>query len=123
MMRFRDECDKGCENLGKSETENLALIRKAFGGREHVLYVVQSRLKKVREVKSKVKSMIIIFSDIRIVNKGFVLSGQTVNSAYMFCGECVKISEELSQKFSDKETDCCITATHRLTLSFLPGNF
>jgi hypothetical protein len=40
-------------------------------------------LKKARQVKSKVKSMLIIVFDIfRIVHKEFILAGQTVNSAY-----------------------------------------
>jgi hypothetical protein len=41
------------------------------------------RPKKARQVKSKVKSMLITFFDIKgIVHKEFVLAGQTVNSAY-----------------------------------------
>jgi hypothetical protein len=41
------------------------------------------KLKKVRQVKSKVKNMIIIFSNIKgIVHEDFILSGQTVNSTY-----------------------------------------
>jgi hypothetical protein len=39
--------------------------------------------KKSEQVKSKVKSMLINFFDIKgIVHKGFVWAGQTVNSAY-----------------------------------------
>jgi hypothetical protein len=38
---------------------------------------------KAKHVKSKVKSMLIIFFDIEgVVHKGFVLAGQTVNSVY-----------------------------------------
>jgi hypothetical protein len=41
------------------------------------------RPKKVRQVKSNVKSMLIIFFDIKkIVYKKFVLTGKTVSSAY-----------------------------------------
>jgi hypothetical protein len=45
---------------------------------------VQGRLKKkARQMKSKVKSMLIIFFDIkRIVHKEFALECQTLNSAY-----------------------------------------
>jgi hypothetical protein len=40
------------------------------------------RPEKVRQVKSKVNSVLIIFFDIKgIVHKGFVLAGQTVSSA------------------------------------------
>jgi hypothetical protein len=43
---------------------------------------VQGRPKKARRVKRKVKSMTIIFFDIKgIVHKEFVFAGQTVNSA------------------------------------------
>jgi hypothetical protein len=55
---------------------------------------VQGRPKMARQVKSRVKSMLIIFFDIMvIVHKEFVLAGQTVNSAYYcdFYGECVKM--------------------------------
>jgi hypothetical protein len=39
--------------------------------------------KKARQAKSKVKSMLIIFFDIKgIVYKEFILAAQTVNSAY-----------------------------------------
>jgi hypothetical protein len=45
--------------------------------------LVQGRPKKARQVKSKVKSMLIIFFDIKgTVKKQFVLAGQTANSAY-----------------------------------------
>jgi hypothetical protein len=41
------------------------------------------RQKKARQVKSKVKSMLIIFFDIKEVgHKEFILAGHTVNSAY-----------------------------------------
>jgi hypothetical protein len=60
--------------------ETLAMIRQAFRRQG------KSKLtdpKKVRQVKSKVKSMLIIFSDIKVIaHKEIVLAGQTVNSAY-----------------------------------------
>jgi hypothetical protein len=41
------------------------------------------RLKKVRQAKSKVKTMLIIFFDIKgFVHKEFILAGQRVNFAY-----------------------------------------
>jgi hypothetical protein len=44
-----------------------------------------SRPKKEREVKSKVKIMLIIFFDMKgIIHKRFILAGQTVNSAYYY---------------------------------------
>jgi hypothetical protein len=77
---------KCCANLGKSVMETLAIIRQAFEGRNHEPYMVSTnspRPKKVTQVKSKVKSILIIFSHIKgIIHKKFVLAGQTVNSAY-----------------------------------------
>jgi hypothetical protein len=41
------------------------------------------RSKMARQAKRKIKSMLIIFLDIKgIIHKEFVLAGQTVNSAY-----------------------------------------
>jgi hypothetical protein len=69
-------------NLGKGETETLAMIRQAFG--ENYEPYTESpkspRSKNAREVKSKVNRKLIIFFDIRgIVHKEFVLAGQTFN--------------------------------------------
>jgi hypothetical protein len=68
----------------KSATETLTMISQAF--REENMnstQKVQTHRDGRSKVKSKVKSMNIIFFDImRIVHKGFVLAGQTVNSAY-----------------------------------------
>jgi hypothetical protein len=53
------------------------------------------RLKKARQVKSKAKSMLIIFFDIKgIVQKEFVLAGQTVNSAY-YCDVLQQLHENV----------------------------
>jgi hypothetical protein len=80
------------------------------------------RQKKAR----KVKSMLIIFFDIKgIVHKEFVLADQTVNSAYYAddYGNCMEMCEDFEPNVGDKRTGCCITITHRLTLTFSPGNF
>jgi hypothetical protein len=62
------------------------MIRKVFKRRNHEPYMESPnslRLKKARQVKSKVKIMLIIFFDIKvIVHKEFILAGQTVISAY-----------------------------------------
>jgi hypothetical protein len=75
-------------NLTESAMETLAMIRQAFqedsmcsiwmGGK-----VQNQDQKKPRHVKTKVKSILIIFTDIKgIVHKEFVLAGQTVNCTY-----------------------------------------
>jgi hypothetical protein len=51
--------------------------------------------KKARQVKSKVKSMLIIFFDIkRIVHKEFILVGQSVNSTY-YCDGLYPLHENV----------------------------
>jgi hypothetical protein len=77
----------------------------------------------VRQVKSKVKNMLIIFFDIKgIVHKEFVLAGQTVNTIVTFYVDCMEMCEDFTPKFGDKVTGCCIT-THHLTLPFSQRNF
>jgi hypothetical protein len=57
-------------------------------GRKYELYVESPNSlgpRKVRQVKSKFKSILIILLDIKdIIHKEFVLAGQTLNSAYFF---------------------------------------
>jgi hypothetical protein len=78
--------------------EILAIIRQEFEEERmsHTRKVkLKVRLKKVRQVKSKVKSMLIIFLDIKgIVHKEFVLAGQTINSAY-YCNVLWRLCENV----------------------------
>jgi hypothetical protein len=66
-----------CTNLGKSVTETMTVIRETFRERKHELYTESPnspRPKRSRQVKNKVKGMLIIFSGIKgIVRKEFVL--------------------------------------------------
>jgi hypothetical protein len=67
-------------------------------GRKHEPYterITHQDQQKVRQVKSKVKSMFIIFFDIKgIPHKAFILEGQTVNSAY-YCDILRQIHENV----------------------------
>jgi hypothetical protein len=58
-----------------------------------------------RHVKSKVKSMLIIFFDIRwIVHKEFTLAGQQSipHTTVMFCGNCVKMGKDSTKTLMTK---------------------
>jgi hypothetical protein len=81
--------------------------------------------KKARKAKVKVKSMLIIFFDIKgIVHKTFVLAGQTVShTSVTIYDDCMKMCEDFAPNFGDKRTGCCITTAHCLTASVSPGNF
>jgi hypothetical protein len=58
---------------------------------------VQGRPRKTRQVKSKVKSTLILFFDIKgIVHKEFVLADQTVNSAY-YCDVLRRLRENVKR--------------------------
>jgi hypothetical protein len=77
-------------------------------------------------VKNKIKSMLIIFSDIMgIVRKEFVLAGQTVYSAYDCddLGYCMNMFEHFIPNSGGKRIGCCIKTNHRLTILLSSGNF
>jgi hypothetical protein len=83
------------------------------------------RSKKGRQVKSNVKSMLIIVADINgIVHKEFVLAGQEVNSAFYYDipWRRVKMCEDLAMNFGNIRTRCCII-THQPESPFSPGFF
>jgi hypothetical protein len=93
---------------------NLGNDQKSIRGRYHVPYrgVWKSpnslKPKKVWQMKSKDKSMLIIcFEMMEIVHKEFILAGQIVNSAY--CDVLQQLCEDFTLKFVDKITGCCIT--------------
>jgi hypothetical protein len=89
-MRFRDGSDKGtasnCLQISERVTENLTMTRQVFG--ENSMSRAQKvknspKPKKGRQVKSKIKSMLIIFFNIKgIVHKEVVPAVQRVNSVY-----------------------------------------
>jgi hypothetical protein len=88
------------------------------------------RLKKARQVKSKVKSMFIIFRDIkRILHKEFVLADQTVNSAY-YCDILWRLHENVprlrpelwQQKNWLLHHDCRLSPTQLFSVSPIEDN-
>jgi hypothetical protein len=104
MIRFRDgSYSEGAQffylcKSWKSETETLAMITQTF--EEECMsraWKVQTRRirEKARQMKNKVKSMHIIFFDIKgIVLNEFILAGQTINFAY-YCGILRRLRENV----------------------------
>jgi hypothetical protein len=80
----------------------------------------------VRQVKSFVKSILIIFFHIKDCSqkirpdRSFL---HTTRSSITFYGYCVKMCEDFAPNTGFKRTGCYITTTHHLTLPFSPGNF
>jgi hypothetical protein len=76
-----------------------------------------SRLRKARQVKKNIKSLLIIFFDIKvIVRKEFVLAGHTFNSAYCcdVYSDCLKMYEDFALSFGYSRmgvTSCKHTAS------------
>jgi hypothetical protein len=84
------------------------------------------RLIRARQIKSKVKSMLIIFFDNEgIVHKECVLAGQTSvpHTTVTFYDHCMKMCKDFTPNFGGRRTGCCIMTTHHLALPFSPGNF
>jgi hypothetical protein len=69
-------------------------------GEKHELYTespTSQKPKKARQAKGKVRSMLIIFFDFKgILQKEFVLVGQTVNSAY-YCDVLRRLRENVAK--------------------------
>jgi hypothetical protein len=82
--------------------------------------------KKVRLVKSNVKSMIVTFFDIKgIVHKEFVPTGQNVNSGF-YCdilwGNCVNMREDVAPNFGENRPGCFTMTMPSLALPSSPSS-
>jgi hypothetical protein len=84
------------------------------------------RLKKARQVKSKVVSACSLFS---LISRGlstknsFWQARQSIpHTTVTFYGDCMKIGEDFAPNFGIKRTGYFITTMHHLILSFSPGN-
>jgi hypothetical protein len=85
---------------------------------------VEGRPKQARQVKSKVKSMLIIFFDIKgIVKKNsYWQAKQSIpHTTVTFYSSCVKMCKDFSPNFGNRRTGRCITTMH--TSFFTRGFF
>jgi hypothetical protein len=85
-----------------------------------------ARPKKARQVKSKVKRMLIISFDIKEMftkNSSRQSKLSILHTTATFYGDCKKMCEDFSPNFGDKRTGCCIMTTYRITLPFSPVSF
>jgi hypothetical protein len=80
--------------------------------------------KKVRQVKSKVKSLLIFFYINGIVHKEFVLASQTVSSAY-YCDILRWLRENVQRLRPElwRQKNCLLHHNTQSHISFSPGNF
>jgi hypothetical protein len=79
-----------------------------------------------RQVKSKVKSRLIIFFDIKVIvhkNSSWQAKQPIPHITVTFYRDCVKMCEDYAANFGDRRTGYYITTTYLLTLHFPRGNF
>jgi hypothetical protein len=87
---------------------------------------VQGSPIEMRRVKSKVKSMLIIFLTSRewfTKNLYWQAKQSLLYTTVTFYGDWVKMWEDFASNFGHKWTGCCITTMQRPTLSFHQGIF
>jgi hypothetical protein len=133
-MRFltadqKRQCVSVCKELCQITSDNAAFLSMVIAVDKSWIYGYDSEEKEQSsqwKMKSNVKSMLIIFLDIKgIVHKEFFLQAkQTITlTTVMFYGNCLKICEDFAPNFSDKRSGCYIITTHHLMLLFSPENF
>jgi hypothetical protein len=108
--------------------EALVTIGQTFGEESMSCVLVlglkitnELRLKKARQVKSKVKSILIIFFGMKGIftrNSSWQAKQLILQTIVTLHGDYVKICEDLIPNFDGKRTGCCIMTTHCHTLPF-----
>jgi hypothetical protein len=119
---------KFCANLRKNRDGDPGNDYTSTRGRKHEPYTGSTnstRPKMVRQVKSKVKSMLIIFFGIKGLltkNSSWQAKQSISHNTVTIYGDCMKMCEDFAPNFGEKRTGCFM-ATHRGTLPFSPKNF
>jgi hypothetical protein len=115
-----------CEEIHQIASDDETFLSRVISGDPETKQDSPPVGKKVRQVKSKVKSMLIIFFHIKrlfMQNSSWQAQRLIPHTAVMFYGDCMKICEDFSPNVGSKTTGCCIMTVHNLTLPFSPGNF
>jgi hypothetical protein len=130
-----------CEELRQIVSDDATFLSRVITGDESWIYSYDPeakqqfsqwkspnspRPKKARQMKSKVKSMLISFFDIKgIVHNEFALAGQTVNSAY-YCEILQRLYENVRRLRPElwREKNWLLHHDNAPShTSFSPGNF
>jgi hypothetical protein len=102
----------------------MAVIRQALE-EESMSLTQKFQTPRARQVKSKIKGMLIISLTSRELftkNSSWQAKLSIPHITVMFYSDLVKMCEDFALKFGDKMTGCCIMTTHHLALPFSPGN-
>jgi hypothetical protein len=113
----------------KSVVVTMIMIRQAFGEESMsrtLMFELESpnalRSRKLRQVKSKVKSMLIIFFVVEVIiqkNSSWQAKQSFIHTTVMFYGDCVKLCNDFTPNFGEK---LLAVASCQHTF-FSPGNF
>jgi hypothetical protein len=113
LCNSRKKCDR---DPGNDQTSGRGRKRETYTESPN-----SPRLKQARQVKIKVKRLLILFFDAKeIGHEEFFLAGQIVISAY-YCDvlrRLCEICKDFSPKFGDISTGCCFTTTPSGTFFF-----
>jgi transposase len=89
-----------CEELRQTASDDATFLSRVITGGESWIYGYDPKTKQQSsqcKMRSEVKSMLIIFYDIKgIVHKEFVLAGQTVNSVF-YCDVLQRLHENMQR--------------------------
>jgi hypothetical protein len=121
-------CIKFCANLGKSETETLAMIRQGFGEKARAVHgkseLTETEKFETGEAQSQERAHHFLrHQGVFTSNSSWQAKQSIPHATVTFYDDCVKMSEDFFPNFCHRRTDCCITTTHHLTFPCHQGIF